>query len=979
MKSFIINFYALVLIFQGTNCETRHNIQRRSTCSQCKDPKIKAHPKNITATLGERSKIVLRCRATGDPPPTIVWTKNNRLIDEHDKHYNVSNKNILKSGSVVKAVRSQLLIRGVHNIDYGLYSCVAKNQMGSVKSKYAFVSMRSHIANPDTIPGSSTYGREGDCTKNITLTCRPYLDPTRTIFKKSEAKYFLNGRTLTELASNLDSQQDITKRCLDVAIAFLCYYNFPYCDATSKQPKPISICRKDCIYVSNHVCSKELETAKKYATLSTVLPPHCNDLPTTNCTSMGHEMLKVAAFHNAKIKTSTITPHIGSTEKEGNSHTMNGADIDPSDNCYFGDGLQYRGVTNMSESNYPCVDWSRVDAENQYQRMLAGHNFCRNPKSMYDRPWCYVLVGNKYEYQYCEIPQCAIPVQSQTSSILYTIIPCLLFALALSLAIITLAWRRHKQHYYQSAPSSPKQVVPRVNPKIQELNREDLCDYRLLGDGSIGRVYTADYTGSKDGQTFTACVAVKAIIEKATSKQIEDFVREAETRANFKHENVIALVGVISKEEPLSLIYEYTEFGDLHEYLLRHSPNFSDAHANDDCAPLEYADLLVIATQIASGMSYLSTHAFVHKDLAVRNCVVVNNGIIKISDFSGLCDMYAGDYYRVPGRQPLPVRWMSPESISETCFTTASDVWAYGVVLWEIFSYGSRPFFGLSNYQAMERILDLDLLSCPENCPNVVFNMMLSCWETEANNRPAFVEIYNRLKSLHDITNCPSSMQLHPQSSMHSLPTTHTSNGHATRDVAPSSFHRPSISKSHEQSLHSRHSSNHSINSNPYPPSMHGSIPPSLLSMPQSGSIRNGCVNRNHSLPREAYHSFSRNGHHSLSRNSRQSLSREGHYPRDARHHNMARDIHYSYPHDDMRPPSNNGSHHPSSIGHPNGCHPPASYISSLQSYPSSVTGPPVSVFSRQPSSRTSSRATSIKSYDDGHHESAMGSHILYI
>ena len=115
------------------------------------------------------------------------------------------------------------------------------------------------------------------------------------------------------------------------------------------------------------------------------------------------------------------------------------------------------------------------------------------------------------------------------------------------------------------------------------MDREDLCDFRLLDDGNIGRIYTADFTGNQDGRTVSTCVAVKAIVEKATQKQIEDFIREAETRANFKHGNILSLIGVISKEEPLSLIYEYYEFGDLHEYLLRHSPNFSDAQADGDC------------------------------------------------------------------------------------------------------------------------------------------------------------------------------------------------------------------------------------------------------------------------------------------------------------------------------------------------------------------------------------------------------------
>ena len=453
-------------------------------------------------------------------------------------------------------------------------------------------------------------------------------------------------------------------------------------------------------------------------------------------------------------------------------------------------------------------------------------------------------------------------------------------------------------------------------------------------------MYTADFTGCKDGKTYTACVAVKAIIEKATQKQIEDFVREAETRANFKHENVVSLIGVISNEEPLSLIYEYTEYGDLHEYLLRHSPNFSEAHANDNCGQLEYPDLMVIATQVASGMSYLSTHAFLHKDLAARNCLVADSGIIKISDFSGLRDLYAGDYYRAPGRPPLPVRWMSPEAISQCNFSNASDVWSYGIVLWEIFSYGSRPFFGLSNYQAMKLIAEYDLLlPSPEGCSVAMFSIMQECWANETDARPTFVELYNRLKSMDDVTNLNTNMSLHQELSIPSLTATiPNSNGYLPRDVATNAFHRPSLSSSQPHSLHSGHSSAPSTSSGHHPASIQSashSIPPSLLSVPQS-------------VPSSLmiHQMQNRNGLHTLPHDGRQSLSRESHCP-------LSRENHYTRPSS-----ANSSSLHRSTGAQSNGYLPPGSYISSLQSYPTSIGCPPT-MFGRQTSSRTSNHESS--------------------
>ena len=485
------------------------------------------------------------------------------------------------------------------------------------------------------------------------------------------------------------------------------------------------------------------------------------------------------------------------------------------------------------------------------------------------------------------------------------------------------------------------------------MDREDLCDFRLLGDGNIGRIYTADFTGNRDGRTISTCVAVKAIVEKATQKQIEDFVREAETRANFKHENILSLIGVISKEEPLSLIYDYYEFGDLHEYLLRHSPNFSDAHADGDCQPLEHNDLLLVATQIASGMSYLSTHSFVHKDIAARNCIIADNGIIKITDISGISDMYAGDYYRIPGRLPMPVRWMSAESLSHSVFTTSSDVWSYGVLLWEIFSYGNRPYFGLSNYQAMQQVVNYETLSIPDGCPENIFDIMERCWSKEPTARPTFSEIYNQLKSLNDKLFDGSVTNSLQKNSNHSFRSSNS------RDINRGGFNRNSLSScSHNGSLHSTHSSsNQSLDSSHHPASSLRSRdnlpPPSDMSF---------SVSMNSHIP------TARRSHHSLPKDIRCMQSREGYYshilPLHNGHRSLPRDGHYSALPDNRLVHMRQYQH-------------PASYISSQPSYPNSLSCPPVSVLSRQSSSRASSHTPSGKSNMrvEGYN-SASGSHV---
>lgn len=145
-------------------------------------------------------------------------------------------------------------------------------------------------------------------------------------------------------------------------------------------------------------------------------------------------------------------------------------------------------------------------------------------------------------------------------------------------------------------------------------------------------------------------------------------------------------------------------------------------------------------------MEYLSENHYVHRDLAARNCLVSKDMIVKISDFGLSRDMYSCDYYRVQSKSLLPVRWMPPESILYGKFTTESDVWSYGVVLWEIYSYGVQPYYGYNNQEVINLIRSRKLLPCPDACPSYCYALMVECWAEQAIRRPNFSEIAHRLK-----------------------------------------------------------------------------------------------------------------------------------------------------------------------------------------------------------------------------------------
>ena len=183
-------------------------------------------------------------------------------------------------------------------------------------------------------------------------------------------------------------------------------------------------------------------------------------------------------------------------------------------------------------------------------------------------------------------------------------------------------------------------------------------------------------------------------------------------------------------------------------FLISHSPNIESdiSDPNDDQNVLNPMDMSFIAIQIAAGMEYLASHHYVHRDMAARNCLVGDNLTVKISDFGLSRDIYSADYYRVQSKSLLPVRWMPPESILYGKFTTESDVWSFGVVLWEIYSYGLQPYYGYTNQEVIEMIRSRQLLPCPEDCPSRMYAFMVECWHEVPARRPPFSEIHSRLR-----------------------------------------------------------------------------------------------------------------------------------------------------------------------------------------------------------------------------------------
>uniref|UniRef100_A0A8C1RCS7 Discoidin domain-containing receptor 2 n=2 Tax=Cyprinus carpio TaxID=7962 RepID=A0A8C1RCS7_CYPCA len=308
-------------------------------------------------------------------------------------------------------------------------------------------------------------------------------------------------------------------------------------------------------------------------------------------------------------------------------------------------------------------------------------------------------------------------------------------------------------------------LSPGRDGALEEFPRERLTFKEKLGEGQFGEVHLCEAEGMQefkkdhcgDISDEPMLVAVKTLREDANKNARNDFLKEIRIISRLRDPNIIRLLAVCVESDPLCMITEYMENGDLNQFLSRHELQEEGLLAGIS-ATISYRTLIHMASQISSGMKYLSSLNFVHRDLATRNCLVGTNNTIKIADFGMSRNLYRGDYYRIQGRAVLPIRWMSWESILLGKFTMASDVWAFGVTLWEILTLcKEQPYAQFTDEQVIENTGEFFrdqnkqvYLPKPHCCPDSVYSLMLSCWKRNAKERPTFLEIHSTLMEYHD-------------------------------------------------------------------------------------------------------------------------------------------------------------------------------------------------------------------------------------
>ncbi|MCI4383283.1 hypothetical protein PGIGA_G00024590 [Pangasianodon gigas] len=340
-----------------------------------------------------------------------------------------------------------------------------------------------------------------------------------------------------------------------------------------------------------------------------------------------------------------------------------------------------------------------------------------------------------------------VPQAERYENLLYLMfIPIVLILVVLAVTMFVLNKKRNSDRLgngvlYASVNPEYLSATEVYVPDEWEVAREKITMSRELGQGSFGMVYEGIAKGVVKDEPETR-VAIKTVNESASMHERIEFLNEASVMKEFNCHHVVRLLGVVSQGQPTLVIMELMTQGDLKSYLrtLRSNKNTSGL-------PLPPLKMMIqMAGEIADGMAYLNANKFVHRDLAARNCMVAEDFTVKIGDFGMTRDIYETDYYRKGGKGLLPVRWMSPESLKDGVFTTMSDVWSFGVVLWEIATLAEQPYQGMSNEQVLRFVMEGGLLDKPDNCPDMMFELMRMCWQYNAKMRPTFLEIISSIK-----------------------------------------------------------------------------------------------------------------------------------------------------------------------------------------------------------------------------------------
>ncbi|KAE8737220.1 Tyrosine kinase receptor Cad96Ca-like, partial [Frankliniella occidentalis] len=294
-------------------------------------------------------------------------------------------------------------------------------------------------------------------------------------------------------------------------------------------------------------------------------------------------------------------------------------------------------------------------------------------------------------------------------------------------------------------PIAPGPIKPRDR---WEFPRHRLQVYDILGEGCFGQVWRCEALDI-DGKEGKSIVAVKTLKENAGEKERTDLLQELAVMKTLEpHPNVVRLLGCCTDKDPLFVIMEFVARGKLQSFLRSSRAERDYGNLHGPSRTLTSRDLTSFLCQVAKGMEFLSSKGIIHRDLAARNVLVTEDRTCKVADFGFARDLMDKNVYERKSEGRLPIRWMAPESLYDNVFSVKSDVWSFGVLMWEVVTLGSTPYPGMGAADVMRKVRDGYRLDKPEHCRRELYNIMFYCWDQEAKDRPDFSELVQRTEDL---------------------------------------------------------------------------------------------------------------------------------------------------------------------------------------------------------------------------------------
>lgn len=662
--------------------------------------------KNITENGG--STVLLECQVQSSYPVSFNWYRYNNPLDKN--RFTVDQS----------AYRSSIQLNNLRETEAGFYTCEVTNKFQTMSST-GFVRVKNPVGidhidlNDDSLPpiefqpefinNNNEPIEKFQCELYSGNLCRPiigsqYISTSNRNMKEIEENLVENLKTLT-------NNQFLSNECRQLLLPMICLFTYPICEQDRSNIR--SVCRRSCQYFQNNACAN-LFTSQQYSYSNLQILqniPTCDNLPPTSddpsCINLEQTKSIQRNLSSANSQTKTRHPSSSST-----SLLIVLLSIFIPVAFIFLLMLLFCWCCHQKTTNSHLSSCSSTSTPIKKTSHLVN--------TVTSSPFrASITAPNKFN---------ARNIQSSSSSSTNT--------------NFTNTYLR--QTLLKSEAKRPVIHLPSPGNSLNDITYTNIRFLQELGEGEFGRIYKGELIDSS-----MKCIIKTFQNENATQQNREEYSREIEIFRHIRHTNISCLVGIcIQPENALSLmIYERLNDGDLHEYLLQRSTTVNLYQQRD------LTDFLYISMQILSGMIYLAEKNFVHNDLSTKNILISEHMDVKISNIARYRPKYDSDYYKIANRS-LPVRWMAIESLLSGIYTEMSDVWSFGILLWEMFSYGAQPYSGRTNPEVIEMIRDRKLLTCPTNCPKRIYTLMCSCWQELSEQRPTFTELMRRFRQFED-------------------------------------------------------------------------------------------------------------------------------------------------------------------------------------------------------------------------------------